>query len=114
MGALLNLVGSVAFVLLVLFFLILLAPVGLAYIALRLRDHRLAKSDPQLGLKTAFHLVQSLAVLMVLAGLSVSAADLMDGQLTGNPPNQQAQAQRGRGQPMAPPPKDEFWDTAQR
>jgi hypothetical protein len=101
----------------VIFFL--LTPLGLAYIALRVRDARHATTDKWLGLKTAFHTVHTLAVLMVLTGLTVSAMDLMEGQLTGNPKNQppQPQFQPGFGPPRpqpVPAPQDEFWNTAQR
>jgi hypothetical protein len=96
---------------------VLFIPVALAYVAVRIRDARHARPDPAIGLKSAFHLVHSLAVLMVLAGLSLSASDLMQGQLGGQPRNQPAQPPFvgvGMRPPPAPPPKDEFWNTAQR
>ena len=73
----------------ILLLLIVIAPAGLAYIALRVRDSRLTVADPQLGFKTALHALHTLAVIMVLAGLSISAGDLLQGTLSDLPRVQQ-------------------------
>lgn len=119
MNALDALFSSLAIIFVATMILTVLFPAGLAYIALRVRDQRNTRPDKWLGLKTAFHLVHSIAVLMLLIGLSVSAADLMQGQLGGQPRNQQPAPQPnlfggGGRAPLPPPPKDEFWTTAQR
>jgi len=118
MNVLEALFSSLAILLAAAWILMVMVPVGLAYIALRVRDQRSVKPDKWLGLKTAFHLVHSLAVLLILGGLSVSAADLMQGQMGGQPRNQPAVGQQNPfvvGRPVPPPaPKDEFWNSAQR
>lgn len=101
MDALINLFGGMFIGLSLSIFLFVLFPVGLAYVALRVRDSRAAVPDPKLGLKLAYHVIQSLAVLMVLIGLSISSADLMQGILGGNQRN-------------AAPDADEFWNVPQR
>src|SRR5262245_11566186 len=118
MNALEALFGGLAVTFVIAAILTVLFPAGLAYVALRVRDSRSARPDKWLGLKTAFHLVHSLAVLLSLVGLSVSAADLMQGQMGGQPRNQQVAPQPNPfvvGRPVPPPaPRDEFWNGDQR
>lgn len=64
------------------------------YMALRLRDSREEKRDPELGIKTAYYLILSAAILLILFGLTISAIDVMDGTLEKrNRPQPQPQAQ---------------------
>lgn len=100
--------GGIGLVVVAAVALALCLPVGLLYVALRVRDGRNTAPDPHLGLKTAYHLLHSLAVVMLLTGLSVSAADLMQGMLGGNPRNPPPAA-FGQVAPAA-----EFWTAAQR
>lgn len=51
------------------------------YLALRLRDSREEHRDPELGIKTAYYLILSAAILLILFGLTVTAIDLMEGKL---------------------------------
>jgi len=46
-----------------------------------LRDSREEKRDPELGIKTAYYLILSAAILLILFGLTISAIDVMDGTL---------------------------------
>ena len=95
----------------ILLLLIVIAPAGLAYIALRVRDSRLTVADPQLGFKAAFHTLHMLAVVMALAGLSLSAGDLLQGTLTNEiPPANKPQLNRRQ----IVEKDDSFWTTAQR
>jgi hypothetical protein len=112
MNNLFDLLGSIAIVFTISFLASVLIPVGLAYIALRMRDSRAKVPDPKLGLKTALHLVHSIAILMLLTGSSISAADMMQGALGGNKRN--AAQPIGRGQAPLAPAADEFWNTSQR
>jgi hypothetical protein len=78
------------------------------------RDQKLRKPDPQLGLKTAFHVLHTMAVILLLIGLSLSVGDLLQGVLTGNQRNAgEAPIGARRG---APPPDDDggFWNPMQR
>lgn len=51
------------------------------YIALRIRDSVEPNKDPQLGLKSAYYLLFSSALLLVLLGLTFSSIDLMNGMI---------------------------------
>jgi hypothetical protein len=83
------------------------------YIALRIRDGREEHHDPELGVKSAYYLLYSAAVLLVLFGLTMSAIDLFDGALDKGGRNNQPQQVQGPFGPMNAG-KDEFWNTAQR
>jgi hypothetical protein len=79
-----------AYVLLILILLIV-STLPFPYLALRLRDSREEERDPQLGVKTAYYLLLSGAIVLVLFGLTVAAIDLLDGAFQ-KPKQQQQQA----------------------
>jgi heme/copper-type cytochrome/quinol oxidase subunit 2 len=90
-----------------------LVPVALAYVALRVRDARGADPDPELGAKTAFHLINSIGILMALTGLTISMLDLMSGVIAPRPvPGLQQRAFPQRGQ--AAPQKEGGFNNTQR
>lgn len=89
-----------------------LIPLALAYVALRVRDARNPEPDLQLGAKTAYHLIHTIGILMVLTGLTVSMVDLMSGTIAVKQPAQQQIGFPGR---VAPPAQnDEGFNAAQR
>jgi hypothetical protein len=85
MPGLAALFGGIALVLVVALTAITLLPVALAYVALRVQDSRNAEPDARLGLKTAFHMVHTLAILLILFGASIFMMDLLDGAIAKNP-----------------------------
>ena len=80
------------------------------YLALRLRDSREEKRDPELGVKAAYYVILSAAIMLILFGLTVSAMDMMDGAF------QQAPARRPAPPPGQQPrdPFEQFADATQR
>jgi len=90
-----------------------LVPVALAYVVLRVRDARGPDPDPALGTKTAYHLINSLGILMALTGLTVSILDLMSGTIAPKPAGQQQPVFPPCPQP-AQPAKEGGFNTAQR
>jgi hypothetical protein len=99
MAGLIGIIGG--FVVVVIIFLAVgaLVPVALAYVALRVRDARGTEPDPELGAKTAFHLINSIGILMALTGLTISMLDLMSGTIAPAPRGMQQQVFPPRGQP---------------
>ena len=90
-----------------------LVPVALAYVALRVRDARGPEPDPELGAKTAFHLIHSIGILMALTGLTVSMLDLMSGD--DRPQTRRsAAAAFPAARPAGAPAKEEGFNNAQR
>jgi hypothetical protein len=85
MQGFIGILGGIAVFVAVLFAATALVPLALAYVALRVRDARSPEPDPALGAKTAFHLIHSLGILMALAGLTISAIDLMSGEIAPKP-----------------------------
>jgi hypothetical protein len=79
------LVGIGVFAMAVAFAIIAIVPSALAYVALRVQDTRQATPDPKLGLKTAFHLVHTIAILLILTGLSVFMIDALEGTIAKQP-----------------------------
>jgi heme/copper-type cytochrome/quinol oxidase subunit 2 len=100
--------GGVAVVFVLVFAVTALFPVALAYLALRVRDSREEHPDPKLGVKTAFHLLHTSGVLMLLIGMSVFTADMMSETLANRP---KIGAFPGA---VARPAQDKFPNTAQR
>lgn len=84
-------------VLVVLYLVIPLVLIALAYpyMALRLRDSREEKRDPELGIKAAYYLILSAAIMLILFGATVVAIDVMDGTLE---KKNQARQQQGAQQ----------------
>lgn len=62
---------------------LVIVSIAYPYLALRLRDSREEKRDPELGLKAAYYMILSAAILLILFGLTVSAIDVMDGAIEG-------------------------------
>jgi hypothetical protein len=52
---------------------------GFPYVALRVRDSREPKKDPELGIKSAYYMLMSASIILAVVGLTISALDLMDG-----------------------------------
>ncbi len=52
--------------------------VGIPYIVLRLRDARHKRRDPQLGVKCVMHALLTLAVMLILVGLTVVMIDVVE------------------------------------
>jgi hypothetical protein len=114
MAGLVGIIGGFVVLLIVTLAVGALVPVALAYVALRVRDARGPEPDPALGAKTAYHLINSLGILMALTGLTISMLDLMSGTLAPKPPaGLPQQAFPPRGQP-APAQKEEGFNNAQR
>src|SRR5262249_22056158 len=106
-------IGGFAVILFIAFAVSALYTVGLAYVALRVRDSRNDEPDPQLGMKTAFHLIHTTGILMILTGLTLSTTDLMEGTLSKK--QKPAQPQIGAGGVVRPgPQKDDGFNAAQR
>lgn len=61
--------------------------VAMAYVALRIQDARQETPDPRLGMKTAFHLIHTLSILLVLIGASIFTVDQMSGAIAPNKVN---------------------------
>jgi hypothetical protein len=77
--------GGWVLILIVALAIITLLPIALAYVALRVQDSRNSEPDPRLGLKTAYHMVHTLAILLALFGASIFMIDLLDGAIGRNP-----------------------------
>jgi hypothetical protein len=78
-------VGIGVFAMAVGFALIAILPSALAYVALRVQDTRQSTPDPKLGMKTAFHLVHTIAILLILTGLTVFMLDVLEGTIAKRP-----------------------------
>jgi heme/copper-type cytochrome/quinol oxidase subunit 2 len=113
MAGLIGIIGGFIVVLIVVLAVGALVPVALAYVALRVRDARGAEPDPELGAKTAFHLINSIGILMALTGLTISMLDLMSGTIAPKPAGVQQPGFPPRGQP-APAQKEGGFNNAQR
>jgi hypothetical protein len=103
-------IGSV----IVAYVLVVLIPVvaislALPYLALRLRDSREEKRDPDLGVKSAYYLLLSASILLILLGLTVSAIDIMEGAFDTEKKAEKEKA-RNLPQPNNPigPPQNDF------
>jgi hypothetical protein len=113
MAGLIGIIGGFIVVLIVVLAVGALVPVALAYVALRVRDARGTEPDPELGAKTAFHLINSIGILMALTGLTISMLDLMSGTIAPVPRGAQQPAFPPRGQP-AQAQKEGGFNNAQR
>jgi hypothetical protein len=113
MAGLVGILGGVVVALIAFLAVGALVPVALAYVALRVRDARGPEPDPELGAKTAFHLIHSIGILMALAGLTVSMLDLISEAIAPRPAGVQQPQFPPRGQP-AQPAKEEGFNRAQR
>lgn len=116
-GALAGIIGAVAVVLTILAAALTIIPivVALAYVALRVQDARQTEPDPRLGMKTAFHMMHTISILLVLGGLSVFMIDLMDGAISGNKPNVAPPPNPfGGAAPPARAPRGDSFNAAQR
>jgi hypothetical protein len=113
MAGLIGIIGGFVALLIVILAVGALVPVALAYVALRVRDARGTEPDRDLGAKTAYHLINSLGILMALSGLTISMNDLMSGTMAPKPPGQQQPVFPPRAQP-AQAQKEGGFNTAQR
>jgi hypothetical protein len=92
---------------------LLLLALGLPYALLKLRDAQNRRPDPQLGFRAANHFFFSLAVLLMLSGLSNIVSDTV--RRIGAPVEEPPGRQPPFGQPFGPPtPPSEFPSEAQR
>jgi heme/copper-type cytochrome/quinol oxidase subunit 2 len=113
MAGLIGIIGGIVALFIVILAVGALVPVALAYVALRVRDARDTEPDSELGGKTAYHLINSIGILMALTGLTISMLDLMSGTIAPKPAGQQQQVFPPRPQP-AQAQKEGGFNAAQR
>ncbi len=81
MQGLAAIIGGAVILVAIIISVVALIPVALAYVALRVQDARQPEPDPKLGLKTAFHAVHTVAILIILFGLTVFMVDTLSGTI---------------------------------
>jgi len=88
-------VGMAALLVIVIILPFVIVSIAYPYLALRLRDSREEKRDPQLGVKAAYYMLLSAALLLLLLGATMFAIDLMDGAFDKAKRQQAQQQQQG-------------------